>query len=81
MPLKLTEPIKGKVAMQLPQAFDAAKSRKDLFEGPPFKKKYTIRQRIRWENLEQKTNGPSNNHAWYVFDWKYNGSPMIGYLQ
>ena len=78
--LKLTEPHGKKVAMLLPMAWDAAKTRRDLFENPPFKAKYTLTTRIRWENLEQKKAGPSNNHAWFVWDWSYEGRPFLGYL-
>jgi hypothetical protein len=78
--LKLTEPCDGKVAMLLPLAFDSAKTRRDLFEQKPFKAKYTLTKRIRWENLEQKKNGPSTNHAWFVWDWAYDGKPFLGYL-
>jgi hypothetical protein len=78
--LSLTEVNARKVAMLLPIAFDAAKTRRDLFEGRPFKAKYTLTKRIRWENLEQKKNGPSSNHAWYVWDWAYDGMPFLGYL-
>ena len=68
--LKLTDPVNGKVAMLLPLAWDSAKTRRDLFaEHPAFKAKYTLTRRIRWENLKQKKNGPSQNHAWYVWDW------------
>jgi hypothetical protein len=70
----------GKVAMLLPIAFDSAKTRRDLFEQKPFKAKYTLTKRIRWENLEQKKNGPSTNHAWFVWDWQYEGKPFLGYL-
>ena len=70
----------GKVAMLLPLAFDAAKTRRDLFENPPFKAKYTLTKRIRWENLEQKKNGPSTNHAWFIWDWHFSGTPVLGYL-
>lgn len=68
------------VAMLLPMAWDAAKTRRDLFENHPFKAKYTLTKRIRWENLEQKKAGPSNNHAWFVWDWSYQGKPFLGYL-
>jgi hypothetical protein len=68
------------VAMLLPYAFDAAKSRRYLFETPPFKIRYNLTKRIRWENLEQKKAGPSQNHAWYVWDWNYSGPPMVGWL-
>lgn len=79
--LKLTEPVKGKVAMLLPLAWDSAKGRRDLFaEHPAFKAKYTLTRRIRWENLEQKKAGPSQNHAWYVWDWKWDRKPFLGWL-
>lgn len=78
--LTLTKADKGKVAMLLPMAWDTAKGRRDLFEQAPFKAKYTLTRRIRWENLEQKKNGPSNNHAWFVWDWKHVGGPFMGWL-
>ena len=79
--LNLTEPVKGKVAMLLPLAFDSAKGRRDLFaDHPAFKAKYTLTRRIRWENLEQ-TSSPSMNHAWFVWDWSDPPAvPECGYL-
>lgn len=69
--LELTKPVLGKVAMLLPLAWDAAKTRRDLFaDHPAFKAKYILTRRIRWVNLEQKKAGPSQNHAWYVWDWE-----------
>lgn len=76
----LTNKNMGKVAMLLPHSFDTAKGRVDLW-GPPFKVKYVITDRIRWENLEQKKNGPSTNHAWYVWDWGYSDVPHIGWIR
>jgi hypothetical protein len=67
------------VAMLLPHAWDTAKGRVDLW-GAPFKAKYILTKRIRWENLEQKKNGPSMNHAWFVWDWKFQGKPFMGWL-
>lgn len=80
--LDLTKPVNGKVAMLLPLAFDSAKGRRDIFANhPAFKAKYILTQRIRWANLEQKKNGPSQNHAWFVWDWaKPEGPPIKGYL-
>ena len=69
----------NRVAMLLPHTFDTAKSRIDLWLRP-FKIKYILTDRIRWDNLEQKKNGPSTNHAWYVFDQNYSGPPMMGWL-
>lgn len=77
--LKLTKAADGVVAMLLPVTFDCAKKRLPLFEFP-FKAKYILTQRIRWENLEQKKNGPSTNHAWYVWSWTSDGSPKLGWV-
>lgn len=78
--LDLAKPVCGKVAMLLPHAYDTAKGRVDLFCHLPFKCKYTLTKRIRWENLEQKKAGPSTNHAWFVWDWRYIGPPKMGWL-
>lgn len=75
-----TRPVLGKTAMLLPMTWDAAHSRRDFFDKRPFKAKYTLTKRIRWENLEQKPAGPSTNHAWYVWDWKHQGPPIMGWL-
>jgi hypothetical protein len=76
----LSQESRPKVAMLLPHAWDTAKTRRELFEHGPYKAKYTLTKRIRWENLEQKKNGPSTNHAWYVWDWSYDGKPFMGWL-
>jgi hypothetical protein len=78
--ISLTLASRGKVAMLLPIAWDAAKTRSDLFRGRGFKAKYTLTRRIRWENLEQKQNGPSSNHAWFVWDWMHEGPARMGWL-
>lgn len=78
--LDVTKRENGRVAMLLPMQFDCAKRRHDLFQKPPFKAKYTLTRRIRWENLEQRKAGPSQNHAWFVWDWRYEGQPFLGYL-
>jgi hypothetical protein len=78
--LNCTQPCQGKVAMLLPHAWDTAKSRVHLFDRAPFKAKYTLTKRIRWENLEQKKNGPSMNHAWFVWDWAFQDKPFMGWL-
>lgn len=78
--IERTRACKGRVAMLLPMTFDAAKSRVSLWLEAPFKCKYTLLRRIRWTNLEQKKAGPSANHAWFVWDWQYTGTPTLGYL-
>lgn len=80
--LKNTQRKRGKVAMLLPTYFDNGKAplRKSLFTLLPFKIKYVLTERIRWTNLEQKKNGPSTNHAWYVWDWNLSEEPKIWWL-
>jgi hypothetical protein len=56
-----------KFAFLLPATWDCAASRKSLFSDPMFGGKLVLTRRIRWENLEQKKNGPSSNHAWYIW--------------
>jgi hypothetical protein len=77
--IEMTRPYGGKVAMLLPHVFDTAQTRRDLF-GSPFKAKFVLTRRIRWANLEQKKNGPSTNHAWYIWDHGHSGLPFMGWL-
>ena len=70
-----------KVAMLLSVHFDTAKGRRDLFaDNPNFKAKYVLTTRIRWDNLVQVKAGPSQNHAWYVWQRGFEGKPTIGWL-
>lgn len=79
--LQMMMPRHGKVAMLLPMAFDCAGGRRDLFgECKYFSAKYVLTKRIRWANIEQKAAGPSQNHAWFVWDWAHTDLPTIGYL-
>jgi hypothetical protein len=77
--LAITEAPRGKVAMLLPYTFDAAKSRRLIWQYP-FKIRYNITTRIRWLNLTQKKAGPSTNHCWYVWDWNFRGNPRVGWI-
>lgn len=81
--LKLTDPAEGKVAMLLRVDFDSAHGRRAIFaDHPAFAAKYALTRRIRWANLEQKGSGPTENHAWFVWDWarrRYSGR-TYGYL-
>ena len=78
--LLMTETHNGKVAMLLPHTFDTARTRTPL-GSTPYKCKYVLTRRIRWDNLDQKKAGPSTNHAWYVWDWKYKpGWPSMRWL-
>jgi hypothetical protein len=70
-----------KVAFLLSLHFDSARTRRDLFaDNPHFKAKYTMIRRIRWDNLVQSKAGPSQNHAWYVWDTEHKGPPIMGWL-
>ena len=69
--LDLMKPVDGRVIMLLPVDWDSAKTRQDLFEDFPGRvSKVVLTSRIRWTNLKQKKAGPSQNHAWFVWDWK-----------
>jgi hypothetical protein len=75
--LKLTLPAKGMTAMLLPIEWDAAKTRQDLFENfQGHTTKITLTERIRWTNLPQSKSGPSQNHAWFVWDHARCGRDM-----
>lgn len=82
--IDLMMPRKGKVAMLLRVDFDSANGRRGIFgDHPAFKAKYVLTKRIRWTNLPQSAAGPTENHAWFVWDWKWameNTVPTIGYL-
>jgi hypothetical protein len=78
-----TENANGKVAMLLRVDFDSAHGRREIFgDHPAFAAKYVLTRRIRWANLEQKASGPTENHAWFVWDWRprFSPRPIIGYL-
>lgn len=75
--LDITLPLRGRVAMLLPVDWDAGKTRQDLFEDfPGHITKITLTERIRWTNLPQSKNGPSDNHAWFCWDWSRRGRDM-----
>lgn len=79
--LKLMQPL-GVVAMLLRTDFDHAKSRSYLFRDcPAFAKKVVLTRRIVWFEPDPGSKGksPSFNHAWFIWDWKHEGPPTIGY--
>lgn len=80
--LRLMEPVGGLVAMLLRTDFDHAKSRSHLFRDcPAFAKKVVLTKRIIWFEPApgEKGKSPSFNHAWFIWDWKHEGAPTIGY--
>lgn len=68
--------------MLLKVGFDSAKGRRHLFaDHPAFAVEYRLTERIRWANLEQSAAGPTENHSWYVWDWRKRPGPAVkGYL-
>jgi len=67
----------GRAAMLLPVDWDAAKTRHDLFEDfLGHVTKITLTERIRWTNLPQSKSGPSQNHAWFIWDHARKGRDM-----
>ena len=80
--LQLMEPVHGFVAMLLRTDFDHAKSRTHLFRDcPAFARKLVLMKRIAWfvDEDGRPKGSPSFNHAWYIWDWRHEGSPTISY--
>jgi hypothetical protein len=82
--LRLTEDSVGMVAMLLRVDFDSAKTRRHLFgDNPAWSKKLVLTSRIKWFDMPpepgKKKAGPSENHAWYIWDWKHEGPATIAY--
>jgi hypothetical protein len=70
--LKLTQPVRGGVAVLLRTDFDHAASRADLFKQcRVFSEKIVLTKRIVWfERPEGEPKAaPSFNHAWFIWDW------------
>jgi hypothetical protein len=75
--VEITQVNNGRVAMLLPMEWDAAKGRRDLFEDfHGHLTKITLTERIRWTNLPQSNSGPTQNHAWFVWDHSRRGRDM-----
>src|SRR5262245_33026342 len=73
----LTEP-HGVVAMLLRTDFDHAKTRQGLFGyNQQFAKKVVLTKRIVW--FQGPKAAPSFNHAWFIWDWKHSGPPILAY--
>lgn len=77
--LELSENSRGFVAMLLRVDFDSAQTRGHLFaKHPAFYKKLILTSRIQWFEGEAKAS-PSQNHAWFIWDWSQNTTPQIHY--
>jgi hypothetical protein len=76
--LELTRPRNGLVAMLLKVDFDSGATRRRFFaDCPAWACKLVLLKRILW--FESNGNTPSDNHAWFLWSWRYTGSPMIAY--
>lgn len=57
------------VAALLPMGFDCGSTRYDLFGRQRHcAAKVVLTDRLRWVNVRQKPNGPSNDHCWWIWD-------------
>lgn len=76
--LRLMKPRGGFVAMLLRTDFDHAKTRRHLFAHcSAFAKKLVLTKRIVW--FEPAVASPSFNHAWFIWDWRHKGPPILAY--
>ncbi len=65
------------VAMLLRTDYDHAKTRARLFTEPRFAKKIVLTRRIKW--FEGTKGSPSFNHAWFIWDARHRGPPILTY--
>lgn len=76
--LACTQEFEGVVAMLLRVDFDSGATRRHLFaEHPAFKCKVVLTKRIQW--FEGSNGAPSENHAWFIWDWRNGEYPTIRY--
>ena len=69
------------VAMLLRVDFDSAKTRVHLFRDcPSFARKIILLDRITWFEREGAA-GPSENHAWMIWNSRHRGPPTISYVR
>lgn len=77
--LELTKPQLGKVAILQRHEFDAPQSNHILFRRPfPFAAKLVLHKRPRWSDEDKAS--PRFPYAWYLWDWRHEGPPILRYL-
>ena len=77
--LELTRERGGLVAMLLKDNYDSARGRKAIFrDNPAWSMKLVLMRRIVWFESDSG-HGPSENHAWYIWDWKHSGPARLFY--
>jgi len=75
--LALTQPNRGKVAILQRHEFDAPRANWPLFQ-PPFAAKLILHKRPRWSTEDKAS--PRFPYAWYLWDWRHRGDPIIRWL-
>jgi len=76
--LRLMRPHDGLVAMLLKTDYDHASSRQYLFgRQKHFSKKLVLTKRIKW--CEGSAGQPPLQQAWFIWDWKHSGPPVLAY--
>jgi hypothetical protein len=76
--LALMKPAGGVVAMLMRTDFDHGKTRRHLFGNcPAFAAKIVLTTRIVW--FKPAVAAPSFNHAWFIWDWRWNAPPVLMY--
>jgi hypothetical protein len=69
----------GFLALLLPTDFDSGKTRRQWFKDCPlFATRIILTKRIKWFDHEGDK-APKENHAWYVWDSRWKGPPIILY--
>ena len=64
----------GKVAMLMRNEWDSASTRSVLYQHP-YAMKIILTKRPRW--IAGSTGAPRHNYAWFVWDWKHTGKPVL----
>jgi hypothetical protein len=75
--LDVTKPWQGKVVMLLPFDFDAAKTRRHLFDRKEFAAKIVLPYRVAWFNGKSG----STIHAWFCWSHRHKGPSVIKYMR
>jgi hypothetical protein len=78
--LDIVEPLNGFVAMLLRVDFDSAKTRRNIFSDcRAWTGKIVLTRRIKWFDTPGNVYGPSENHAWFLWDFENRVDPTIRY--
>lgn len=82
--LEMTSIYRGKVAVLVPIAFDAASTRTHILrDHPACKARYVHLDRLEWTNIPPSPDGhgSTKDHMWLVWDWMHEGPSTNHYLQ